>query len=64
MNIKEFLAFVRVMYDENCAERWEAGQTPYKNEGEYLTKNVEWLEKQYYHRSAREWNETYAEMSL
>ena len=49
MNIKEFLSFVRRMYDENYAERWEAGQTPYKNEWEYLSKNANWLEKQYYH---------------
>ena len=58
MNVKEFLAFVRMMYDENCAERWEAGQTPYKNEWEYLTKNARWLEKQYYHKQAKSWKET------
>ena len=50
MYVKEFLAFVRMMYDENCAERWEAGQSLYKNEWEYLTKNAIWLEKQYYHK--------------
>lgn len=64
MNVKEFLAFVRMMYDENCAERWEAGQSLYKNEWEYLTKNATWLEKEYYHRAAKEWKEMYAEMSL
>ena len=57
MNVKEFLSFVRRMYDENYAERWEAGQTPYKNEWEYLTKNAWWLEKQYYHKQAKIWED-------
>ena len=26
------------MYDDNCAERWEAGMKPFSNEWEYLTK--------------------------
>ena len=62
MNVKEFLSFVRRMYDENYAERWEAGQTPYKNEWEYLTKNVEWLEKRYYHYQAEQWESNKEEM--
>ena len=57
MNVKEFLSFVRRMYDENYAERWEAGQTPYKNEWEYLSKNANWLEKQYYHKQAENWKD-------
>jgi hypothetical protein len=43
------------MYDENCAERWESGMKPFSNEWEYLTKNIDWLEKEFYHKEARDW---------
>ena len=43
------------MYDENCAERWEAGMKPFSNEWEYLTKNIDWLEKEFYLKEARDW---------
>ena len=45
------------MYDENYAERWEAGMKPFSNEWEYLRKNHHWLEKEFYHKSARDWRE-------
>ena len=43
------------MYDDNCAERWEAGMKPFSNEWEYLTKNLHWLEKEFYHKQAIDW---------
>ena len=55
MHLREILNFVRDMYDENYAERWEAGMKPFSNEWEYLTKNQNWLEKEFYHKEARDW---------
>jgi len=43
------------MYDENRAERWEAGIKPFSNEWEYMTTNLSWLEKEFYKRQAEEW---------
>ena len=57
MHLREFLNFVREMYDENYAERWEAGMKPFSNEWEYLTKHQTWLEKEFYHKEARDWRE-------
>ena len=53
--LKDFLDFVRLMYDDNYAERWEAGMKPFSNEWEYLVQHRAWLEKEFYHRAARKW---------
>ena len=55
MPLKQFINFVRIMYDDNCAEWWEAGMKPFSNEWEYLTKNLHWLEKEFYHKQAIDW---------
>ena len=44
------------MYDDNCAERWEAGMKPFSNEWEYLNEHLSWLEKEFYKKEAEEWN--------
>jgi hypothetical protein len=46
----EFKNWCRLMYDENCQERWRHGQNPYKNFNTYYTKHLEWLETQYKQR--------------
>tara|TARA_R100000742_G_C4216578_1_gene41506 strand:- start:146 stop:289 length:144 start_codon:yes stop_codon:yes gene_type:complete len=45
------------MYDENRAERWESGMKPFSNEWEYMTKNLSWLEKEFYKKQAENWKE-------
>ena len=45
------------MYDENCAERWEAGMKPFSNEWEYMTTHLAWLEKEFYLRQAKDWKQ-------
>ena len=57
MHLKPFIKFVRFMYDENRAERWEAGMKPFSNEWEYMTTNLSWLEKEFYKRQAQDWKE-------
>jgi len=64
MNLNQFLQFVNLMYDENCHERREHGQKPYKNQWDYLVRNRHWLEKQYYHNSAKTWNEVVNRVSI
>ena len=43
----EFKSWCRLMYDENCQERWQHGQNPYKNFDTYYTKHLKWLKEQY-----------------
>ncbi len=43
----EFKNWCRLMYDENCQERWSHGQHPYKSFKTYYTKHLNWLEEQY-----------------
>ena len=49
----EFKNWCRLMYDENCQERWSHGQDPYKNFDTYYTKNLNWLESQFKERSTK-----------
>lgn len=46
----EFTSWCRLMFDENCSERWSHGQNPYKDFETYYTKNLDWLKKQYEER--------------
>ena len=39
----EFKQYCRMMYNENCLERIDFGQTPYKNLNTYLTKNYNFI---------------------
>ena len=57
MPLKQFINFVRTMYDDNRAERWEAGMKPFSNEWEYMTTHLAWLEKEFYLRQAKEWKQ-------
>jgi hypothetical protein len=57
MHLKEFLEFVNLMYDENYAERWESGMKPFSNQWEYLIQHSSWLEKEFYHKQARDWRQ-------
>ena len=57
MPLKQFIKFVRLMYDENCAERWESGMKPFSNEWEYMTTHLAWLEKEFYLRQAKDWKQ-------
>jgi hypothetical protein len=43
----DFENYCRLLYDENCEERWEAGQTPYPSFKEYYNKHKSWLKNQY-----------------
>ena len=43
----EFENFCRMLYDENCSERWEYGQVPYDSFKEYYNKHKSWLKEQY-----------------
>ena len=47
LNTRSFVDFVRYMYDENCAERWEHGDKPYPTAKAYLRKNRSFLEALY-----------------
>ena len=42
-----FMNWCKHMFEENCQERWQHGQQPYKDVSTYVTKNKSWLEKQY-----------------
>ena len=39
----EFKAYCQTMYSENCLERLQYGQEPYKNLNTYLTKNYDFI---------------------
>ena len=47
----EFMNWCRLMFDENCQERWSCGQQPYKDFKTYYTKNLKWLKTKYESRS-------------
>ena len=46
-NLDNFISWCRNMYDENCKERWEHGQKPYKQFEIYYTRHFKWLQQQY-----------------
>lgn len=46
-NLDNFIIWCRYMYDENCKERWEHGQKPYKQFEIYYTRNFKWLKDKY-----------------
>ncbi len=39
----EFKAYCQTMYSENCLERLDYGQKPYKTFEDYLTKNYNFI---------------------
>ena len=43
----EFLNWARIMYDENCKERWDHGQQPYATFEDYYEKNFNWLRDEF-----------------
>ena len=45
-----FIAFCHWLYDENCHERLEHGQKPYKHFQVYYTTHLKWLKKTYKER--------------
>jgi len=47
----EFKNWCRLMFDENCSERWACGQQPYKDFKTYYTKNLNWLTDKYENRT-------------
>ena len=46
-DLDKFIIWCRNMYDENCQERWEHGQKPYRQFEIYYTRHFKWLQKQY-----------------
>ena len=44
---KDFVRFCRHLYVENCSERFDHGQEPYKNFDIYFTKNKRWLQDKF-----------------
>jgi len=49
-NNKAFMDFCRWLYDENCHERREHGQRPYKHFEVYYMTHTKWLREQYEER--------------
>lgn len=47
---KAFMDFCRWLYDENCHERSEHGQKPYKHFEVYYFAHTKWLRTQYEER--------------
>ena len=47
---KEFMYFCKWLYDENCHERSEHGQKPYKHFEVYYFTHTRWLKEQYEER--------------
>ena len=47
---KAFMDFCRWLYDENCHERREHGQRPYKHFEVYYMTHTKWLRTQYEER--------------
>ena len=39
----DFEQYCQIMYNENCIERLECGQIPYKTFEDYLTKNYNFI---------------------
>lgn len=44
---ENFRRFCRFMFEENCIERWECGQTLYEDAESYTMKNLDYLENRY-----------------
>ena len=42
------------MYDENCKERWEHGQKPYKRLEDYTDRYHEWLLEKWQNRDFKD----------
>ena len=53
---KAFMDFCRWLYDENCHERREHGQRPYKHFEVYYFAHTKWLKKQYEERHNKNGN--------
>ena len=47
---KAFMDYCRWLYDENCHERSEHGQKPYKHFEVYYFAHTRWLREQYEER--------------
>ena len=47
---KAFMDFCKWLYDENCHERREHGQRPYKHFEVYYMTHTKWLREQYEER--------------
>ena len=47
---KAFIDYCRWLYDENCTERSEHGQKPYKHFEVYYSAHTRWLRKKYEER--------------
>ena len=47
MKETEFQKYCRVMYDDNCIERWEHGDKPYETFTIYYTTHSTWLKQQF-----------------
>ena len=51
--MNEFLElknWARMMYDENCLERWNHGQKPYASFEVYYDTHYDWLRKEFEER--------------
>jgi hypothetical protein len=48
---ERFMQFCRLMYDENCRERWSHGQEPYPDATFYIEKNLNFLMDKYRDRA-------------
>ena len=46
-DLDNFIIWCRNMYDENCEERWQHGQKPYRQFEIYYTRNFKWLKDKY-----------------
>ena len=43
----DFKVYCRLMYNENCTERMDHGQTPYPSLEAYVTKNYNFIVKRF-----------------
>jgi len=50
---REFKRYCRLMYDENCRERWEVGEPPYKTIEDYVNKTEQFLWAEFERRNER-----------
>lgn len=57
---ENFMRFCRFMFEENCVERWGAGQEPYKDAEAYIEKNLDYLQNRYRQqaRTERAWSKS------
>jgi hypothetical protein len=46
----EFLNWSRMMFEENCIERWDNGQKPYSSFEVYYDKHYDWLREKFEER--------------